>query len=364
MDKVVDGKINTYKAAGWIGNIHKAVMTGLKECSTYQYKVGSVLDGKTVSYAKTYTFKTFCPTQDKIRYAVLGDMDFSDASKYTRQRVLAKVKAGEIDVIVHNGDIGYADGFEPHWDLFMNMMEEALATVPFMVTPGNHEFWYNFAAYKARFFMSDQIAEQHKQDKSFGKGDNMYYKWTYGRTAFVAMDSETAIDTEDFHKENLKFADKAFAEVDRKKTPLLVSHFHRPLYCSNDGECTKTADKPNKLTKLGEEMFKTHQVNLVLGGHVHCYERTTPMYKAKKVDSIMDAPVYIVQGASGNREGNKGGFSPPDQLPDWSAGRSTDVGYGMLTVDNKVAEGQKTHVKWQFYSAEKDEVQDSYDVDL
>ena len=34
-----------------------------------------------------------------------------------------------------------------HWDVFMRKIEPIASRVPYMVSPGNHEVWFNFTAY-------------------------------------------------------------------------------------------------------------------------------------------------------------------------------------------------------------------------
>eukprot|EP00128_Syssomonas_multiformis_P001476 Colp12_sorted_trinity150504_noHs@14254 len=82
-------------------------------------------------------------------------------------------------------------------------------------------------------------------------------------------------------------------------------------------------------------------------GHVHSYQRTYPVYN--QVATAHDytspaAPVYILQGASGNREGNKGSYPAPEDMPEWSAAAHTDVGYGLLTI-------AQDKLDWQFWRA-------------
>jgi hypothetical protein len=74
------------------------------------------------------------------------------------------------------------------------------------------------------------------------------------------------------------------------------------------------------------------QINLVLNGHVHSYERTFPVFNwsATQLDySEPSSTVHIVQGASGNREGND---RFPADLPVFSAGRSSQIGFGLLSI--------------------------------
>ena len=352
LDMTSTGNLNTYTQAGWLGTIHRAIMTDLKPATKYFYRVGSPAAN---SWSEVFPFRTFDPAQAQQTFAVIADMGYGEASDDTIRRLADMVDAGTLDVVVHSGDISYADGFETHWDVFFNKVQSIAARVPYMTTAGNHEFWYNFAAYKARFFMPSVGGLQGQ-----GSGDNMWYSWTYGQTRFAAMNSETALDTMDFHKKELEYFEEEFKAVDRAATPFLVVHHHRPLYCSNEGSCTHDG-KVNKLTKQGEDLFFNSQVDLSISGHVHEYERTFPVYQSKLVSTDLssatyNAPMYIVQGASGNREGNKGGW--PETVADWSAGHSETVGYGILTVQN--GEASRPTMHWSFVQSSDNQELDSF----
>lgn len=54
--------------------------------------------------------------------------------------------------------------------------------------------------------------------------------------------------------------------------------------------------------------------------------------------------MYILQGASGNREGNKGGYPPIEEMPEYSAVTHTEVGFALLTVSPSTLD-------WTFYEA-------------
>ena len=40
---------------------------------------------------------------------------------------------GDIDMVIHNGDISYADGEMSHWDVFMRKVEPIASRVPYQV---------------------------------------------------------------------------------------------------------------------------------------------------------------------------------------------------------------------------------------
>jgi acid phosphatase type 7 len=177
------------------------------------------------------------------------------------------------------------------------------------------------------------------------------------------MNSETAVDTQDFHKKQLSFFQDEVNKVDRAHQQFVVTHFHRPLYCSDDGTCSQPG-KPNKLSKQAETMFYNAKVDLCITGHVHAYERTLPVYNEQVMTTDLAsktyaAPIYILQGASGNRENNKGESSWPNPEPAWSAGHSSEVGYGLLTVESAAASAVPT-LHWTFFRSSDNEALDSF----
>lgn len=202
------------------------------------------------------------------------------------------------------------------------------------------EFGYNFTAYKSRFYMPGQIDEG-------GSGDGMYYSWQYGAVHFTSMNSESPIDTPQFSESEMAWVNQDLAAVDRSVTPWVVSHFHRPLYCARDSDCGALLMKQG-----GEEALFNNKVDLVLVGHEHTYERTKPVYNYTVTDG---APVYLLQGSSGNREGNNGDYPPLEEMPEWVAAAHNEIGYGILTQS---ADGSQ--LKWAFYvSAGDNEMLDS-----
>ena len=90
-----------------------------------------------------------------------------------------------------------------------------------------------------------------------GSGDNMFFSWELGYTHFVSMNSETAIDVGNFDEAEIKWLINDLASVDRRSTPWIVVHFHRPMYCSCDSECGKEA---SRLKSEAENIFKDYKV--------------------------------------------------------------------------------------------------------
>jgi len=118
----------------------------------------------------------------------------------------------------------------------------------------------------------------------------------------------------------------------------IVAYMHRPLYCTNVDSSNCQGSGATYLASRVEGLFKQHGVDLVFAGHLHDMERTHPVY-AGVVDPT--GPVYVVNGAGGNREGVSTNFITP--TPAWSAMQGGVAGVGTLTVANA------STLIWEFY---------------
>lgn len=126
------GSVDTYTKAGWVGVIHRALMTNLKPATTYYYQVGA---DDNSGWSEIYSFTTYNPNKE-LNFAVIADMAYDTNSDNTVADLIKLVDQGQLDVVIHSGDISYADGYMPHFDDFLNKVQPIAARVPYMVTPG------------------------------------------------------------------------------------------------------------------------------------------------------------------------------------------------------------------------------------
>ena len=107
-----------------------------KKENRYYYRVG---DGE--NWSPVFSFATIAPFDPSapvpLRVAVVGDMGLVNSNN-TIANLIKLVENQDIDVLLHVGDISYADLFEGQWDEYMRKMEPAVANVPYMTIPGNH----------------------------------------------------------------------------------------------------------------------------------------------------------------------------------------------------------------------------------
>ncbi len=223
-------------------------------------------------------------------------------------------------------NISKEDEFEHIWDLLAIQNQPVAAQVPWMVSDGNHERFYDWAAFKARFTMPSSS----EAIDGFDSNGNFWYTYQYGNSQWISLDSES--DMSDGSPQML-FLETALqaAEKNRERVPWVVVTLHKPLYCSAKGTPGGFADKL-------EITLNEYGVDLVVVGHMHAYERVHPVQDGEvtvqpsreawgpageEVDvylSTGQGPVQIVQGNSGGMQ--EVSWNQPQ--PAWSAFRCSN----------------------------------------
>jgi hypothetical protein len=211
---------------------------------------------------------------------------------------------------------------------------------------GNHERFYEYASVQARYKMPFE--------KSGGNGD-FWFSYTYGNVHWISISSE-----EDLAADSAQIAflqqDLEKAAANRATVPWVVLSLHRPMYCST-GEGSEPDYGPNSQYQTAlEPLLLQYDVDLVIQGHMHAYERMHPSVNGQSitypekltVPSTNEAgeatqaevdlyrtqgkgPVYVVQGNTGAMQFER--WATP--RPDWSAVRFANgfVPPGDLTQD-------------------------------
>ena len=115
------------------------------------------------------------------------------------------------------------------------------------------------------------------------------------------------------------------AAIERGRTPWVIVMLHVPWYHSNSVH----REESEGMRRDFEPLLYTAGVDLIIGGHVHAYERTAPLYDHQLNEC---GPVHLTLGDGGNREGAALPWLHPQ--PEWSLFREGSFGVGGLTIVN------------------------------
>jgi len=267
----------------------------------------------------------------------------------------------QFDLIVHVGDISYAGTsdkgeLELIWDMFGRQVEPLSNHIPYMVTVGNHEKYYNFTSYKHRFttpFSQWPYNPNIKVDNDIGV---FYYSYDYHLIHFVSMCTEDYIHSYAPGSPQYEWISNDLKSVDRTKTPWVIMLGHRPMYSSDE------ATDSGPLQQYIEPLLVEYKVDIMLTGHMHSIERTYPVINYTVIGNYSrhvmydpKATIHFVIGTAGAMISEK--FVEPQ--PSWSVYRNGTLlespnvyGYSIFTIYNK------THLYYEFTNQKHEHILD------
>jgi phosphodiesterase/alkaline phosphatase D-like protein len=112
-------------------------LENLLPATQYYYQVG---DPDWLYSFTTFSFRSApalpAPANDIFHFITYGDMGGSNAADPELYWLLQVAHEHDADVILHIGDISYADAYQPEWDVFMQKIEPVAAQIPYMTTAG------------------------------------------------------------------------------------------------------------------------------------------------------------------------------------------------------------------------------------
>ncbi|CAF0889652.1 unnamed protein product [Brachionus calyciflorus] len=335
--------------------IHKVLLENLIPGETYKYHCGSKF-----GWSDIYFF-TAMPegTNWSPRLAIFGDMGNENAQSIPRLQ--EETMLGFYDAVLHVGDFAYDMSTDNArvGDAFMNQIQPIAAYVPYMTSPGNHEWQYNFSNYVNRFSMPNS------NGKDFGGDNNHFFSINIGPIHLISISTEfyyfvfygfkQLSNQYKWLEEDLRVAN---LPENRAKRPWIITMGHRPMYCTNNNtdDCTKVDDTVRVglpyIKKYGlEDLFYKYGVDIELWAHEHSYERLWPIYNFTVYNGSTEfpytnpgAPIHIVTGSAGCKE-NHDDFG---SLRDYCAFRANDYGYTRMQAFNN------THLYFEQVSDEQD----------
>ncbi|CAD6223774.1 unnamed protein product [Miscanthus lutarioriparius] len=265
-------------------------------CDKYTYRLGHRLMNGTRIWSKSYSFKASpYPGQDSLqRVVIFGDMgkaeadgsnefnDFQPGSLNTTYQIIRDLE--NIDMVVHIGDICYANGYLSQWDQFTAQIEPIASMVPYMIGSGNHERdWPGTGSFYGNRDSGGECGVP-AQTVFYTPAENrakFWYATDYGMFRFCIANTE-----EDWRPgtEQYRFIEQCLSSVDRQKQPWLIFLAHRVLGYSSCTyyESEGTFEEPMGREAL-QELWQKYKVDLAFYGHVHSYERTCPVYQSQCV---------------------------------------------------------------------------------
>ncbi|XZE51637.1 metallophosphoesterase [Planctomycetaceae bacterium SH139] len=288
--------------------LHEFTITGLRPDTPYFYRITAEdSEGETID-SGLLTFKTAVEKGQPFRFAVVGD---TESRPHINDQLAKQIWGERPHFVVNLGDLTDA-GKQPHryeWthEYFVGMTQ-LTSRIPLFAVPGNGEgdlYWYN---------------HYHHYPEPEG-----YYAFTYGDATFFMLDSnQRQMDFLPGGKQYV-WLDQQLEKCSSKWK--FVCHHHASVTSEEDDY----GDSWREPARFGDEwvkqiipLYEKHNVDMVMFGHLHLYERSYPLREGS-VD-FADGVVHLLAGGGG---GNLEDFAPTPAF--FSA--KTHRGHHYLTIE-------------------------------
>jgi 3',5'-cyclic AMP phosphodiesterase CpdA len=295
---------------------NNVLLDRLRPDTTYHYSVSN--DG--VNWSSDVTFTTAEVGAVDFRFTMVGDEATNDETSLPVAQVISALNP-RFNVVV--GDLSYAGGgsgyysngvptdasaFSPGaWDAYLGIIgPNAAQSIPWQVGVGNHEMEplanFGYVGFTTRF--PQAYAPQAVT------GSPVLKSFTYGNVAVIQLDGNdlsAELDDNNGYTEGKQTA-WLIRELKRYRSPgsgidFIVVGFHNCVYCSNT-----THGSDGGIRFVWQPIFDQFDVDLVVSGHVHAYERSYPL-RNNQVTKVVpsggtvhpekDGTTYILAGGGG-----------------------------------------------------------------
>jgi len=322
------GTANIASSGGY--NRH-AVITGLKENTSYSYRVGSTDGGwstpapfATQSFDGPFDFLFFGDPQ----IGSSGDIA-KDGAGWADTLDVATTNTPKAELLVSGGDQVDSANNETQWDAFLG--SDKLRQYPWAATIGNHDV--GGKAYEQHFSTpnTDKSAKFYQNGTATATTSGGDYWYIYKDVLFIDLNSNS------YQAANGSGGDAAHTQY---VTDVINAHgaeakykvlvYHHSIYSPAD----HAKDGDNKVRRVDfPTVFSNLGVNLVLQGHDHSYSRSYEIKNGAKAvageqpgtDEVFPGPGGVIYVTANSASGSKYyDITAPDSSGTSGAGNGAD----------------------------------------
>lgn len=259
-----------------IANYFSASIDALIPGQKYVYRVGS-----TGAWSEWYQIQMPDVSKKKLSFIYFGDAQNDIKSMWSRVIREAYKTLPQVDFMLHAGDLINRHDRDIEWGEWFYAGNFIHATVPSMMTPGNHE-------YGKGVILSPQWRPQFSLPVNGPKGlEETCYVVNYANLKVISLDAEQIDESPLYLGKQKRWLDSVLTNDPRKWTAIT---FHYPVFSTKpnrDNENLRNHFKP---------LFDRHKVDIILQGHDHAYGRgmVSNVPTGKTVKDELSGTVYVV----------------------------------------------------------------------
>lgn len=234
---------------------HAATLNGLEAGKTYVYRVG---EGE--YWSEWFQFSMPNPTADGLSFLYLGDAQNGVRDHWSRLIRQAYRHNPNLDFSIHAGDLINRHNNDFEWGEWFYASSFIRATVPSIMTPGNHE-------YGKDDLLSPQWRAQFNLPLNGPNGlEETCYQINYPNLKIISLNGQQIFESPELRQKQVEWLDSLLANDPREWTVIII---HQPFYSTKDNR--DNVDLRDNFKPLIDK----YKIDLVLQGHDHAYGRGT-----------------------------------------------------------------------------------------
>ncbi len=293
---------------------HEIKLTGLLPSTKYYYSIGTLKD--TLQYGEDNYFSTL-PVPGSIgiyRIGVFGDCGSLTVNQArVRDQFIKYLDRNDLNAWILLGDNAYNDGNDMEYQakFFAPYKQTLLKKYPVFPSPGNHD--YHDADFTAGFAQTTHATPYYQvfsmpvngEAGGVASKNPAFYSFDIGNIHFISLDSygmeENKYFLYDTTGPQVKWLKKDLKA--NKNKGWVIVYWHHPPYSKgthdSDTDDTEAGVRENLLRVLDQ-----YEVDLILCGHSHVYERSKFIKGHYGNSKTFDASKYQLSSSSGFYNGS------------------------------------------------------------
>jgi len=262
---------------------HSAVISDLQPNTTYVYRVGNGSDEDNY-WSEWYQTTTAHEDDAPFSFIYFGDAQNNVKSLWSRVIRNSYRQFPDVDFMLHAGDLINDRDANLEWGEWFHAGSFIHATIPSMMTPGNHEYRNGVltSLWRPQFTLPENGPIDILKETC--------YALDYQNMKLISIDAEGFDESMEGREAQVKWLDSVLSKNTKKWTALTL---HFPIYSTAKGRDNK------ELREALKPMMDKYKVDLVLQGHDHTYARGFTENEGKGLTVVDDAGTIYAVSVSG-----------------------------------------------------------------
>ncbi len=263
---------------------HSAVVSDLQPNTTYVYRVGngSEENGYWSEWYQTTTAHD--DANARFSFIYFGDAQNNVKSLWSRVIRNSYRQFPDVDFMLHAGDLINDRDANLEWGEWFHAGSFIHATIPSMMTPGNHEYRNGVLSslWRPQFTLPENAPIDVLKETC--------YALDYQNMKLISIDAEAFDENLEARTAQVKWLDSVLSNNTKKWTALTL---HFPIFSTAKGRDNKA------LREALKPMMDKYKVDLVLQGHDHTYARGFTENEGRGMTVVDDAGTIYAVSVSG-----------------------------------------------------------------